>query len=67
MARIVIPITLAFIGGGMPWTLQGELASEWTTATVTRPYVAMFYWLDDYVLDEEWTIATEPDDTWVLA
>lgn len=67
MARIIIPITLAFMGGGMAWTLQGELSSDWTTATVTRPYVAMFYWLDDYVEDEEWTILPEPADEWVLA
>jgi hypothetical protein len=66
MARLIVPISFSFMGGGMPWTLTGELSTDWTEAAVSRPYVAMFYWLDDYVEDEEWTITAEPDDTWVL-
>jgi hypothetical protein len=66
MARLVIPIALTFMGGGMPWTLQGELTTEWTAATVNQTYVEMYYWLDDYVEDEEWTITPEPSDTWTL-
>ena len=50
----------------MPWTLQGELSTEWTAATVNRPYVLNFYWLDDYVEDEEWTITPDLTDTWTL-
>ncbi len=65
MARIIIPISLVF-GGSMPWTLQGELSADWTAATVSRTYVAMYYWLDDYVEDEEWTITPELSDTWTL-
>lgn len=51
----------------MPWTLEGELTTEWTAATIHRPYVQSLYWLPDYVEDEEWSLSPEPDDEWVLA
>lgn len=66
MARITIPVSFSFMGGGMPWTLQGELSADWTAATVARPYVLNYYWEDDYVVDEEWTITPEPSDEWTL-
>jgi hypothetical protein len=66
MARIIIPISLSLMGGGMPWTLQGELTTEWATATVTSPYVRFGYVEPDYFVDEEWTLAAEPDQTWTL-
>lgn len=67
MARIIIPINLSFMGGGMPWTLVGEVSSEWTEATVTSPYVKTGYVEPDYFEDVEWVVTAEPDDTWVLA
>jgi len=66
MAILTIPISLTFMGGGMPWTLQGELSTEWTAASVNSPYVAYGYVEPDYFVDEEWTITAEPDDTWTL-
>lgn len=66
MARIVIPINLSFMGGGMSWTLVGEVSSEWTTANVAFPYVAYGYIEPDYFDDEEWTVTAEPDQTWTL-
>ena len=67
MARIIIPINLSFMGGGMPWTLVGEVSSEWATASIASPYVARDYVVADYFEDVEWVVTAEPDDTWVLA
>lgn len=66
MATLTIPISLTFMGGGMPWTLQGELSTEWTAAAVNSPYVAYGYVEPDYFVDEEWTVNAEPDETWTL-
>ena len=67
MAHLIIPISISFMGGGMPWTLVGEVSTEWTSATVSRPYVASGYIVVDYFEDEEWAFIAEPADTWVLA
>lgn len=66
MARIIIPVRFSFMGGGMPWTLEGDLSTEWTSATVARPYVEAFYWDVGYVEDEEWTVLPSPSDEWTL-
>lgn len=66
MARIVIPISLTFMGGGMPWALVGEVSSEWTEANVSSPYVRYGYVEPDYFEDVEWTIAADADETWTL-
>lgn len=66
MARIVIPISFSFMGGGMPWTLVGEVSSEWATVDAASPYVARDYVVADYFEDEEWTLTAEPGDTWTL-
>ena len=64
--RLIIPLNLVFNGGGMPWTLQGELSTEWTAVAVTSPYIAGGYIEPGYFDDEEWTVTAEPDDTWTL-
>lgn len=51
----------------MPWTLEGELTTEWTSATVTRPYVDQFYWEPGYTVDEEWGLTPDPSEEWTLA
>jgi hypothetical protein len=66
MATIRIPVSFTFMGNGMPWTLEGELTTEWTAATVSTPYVEQFYWVSGYVEDEEWDITPEPSSTWTL-
>lgn len=50
----------------MPWTLQGELTTEWTAANVQSPYVAHDYVVVDYFDDEEWTVLPEQSETWTL-
>lgn len=50
----------------MPWTLQGELTTEWTAINVQSPYVKAGYVEPGYFEDEEWTVEAEPDDTWTL-
>lgn len=66
MARIIIPVSFTFMGGGMPWTLEGELTTEWTEANVQSPYVLGGYVLPDYFADEEWTVTAAQDETWTL-
>lgn len=50
----------------MPWTLVGEVSSDWTAVNVASPYVRYDYVVADYFEDEEWVITAEPDDTWTL-
>lgn len=50
----------------MPWTLVGEVSSEWATVDAASPYVARDYVVADYFEDEEWTLTAEPGDTWTL-
>lgn len=50
----------------MPWTLVGEVSTEWTAATVASPYVKTSYVVADYFEDEEWVVEAEPDQTWTL-
>ncbi len=50
----------------MAWTLIINGTGDWTPNTVTLTYVDMYYWLDDYVLDDEWTITPELSGTWTL-
>lgn len=66
MATIRIPVSLTFMGGGMPWVLEGELTTEWTNATVSSPYVLTGYWDPGYTVDVEWTVEPEPSEEWVL-
>lgn len=66
MPRIVIPITLSFMGAGMPWTLEGEITTEWTAANVQSPYVDYDYVVADYFADEEWTVLPAQSETWTL-
>ena len=64
--RLTIPIKLVFDGGGMPWTLQGELTTDWTAVAVTSPYIAVGYIAPDYFDDDEWVITADPNQTWTL-
>lgn len=66
MARIIIPVNITFMGGGMPWTLVGEVSSDWTTANVASPYVASGYVEPDYFVDQEWTIVPDEEEVWTL-
>lgn len=50
----------------MPWTLEGELSTDWTSANVQSPYVAGGYVEPDYFDDEEWTVTVAQDETWTL-
>lgn len=50
----------------MPWTLEGELSTEWTAANVQSPYVDSGYVEPDYFEDEEWTVTAALSDTWTL-
>lgn len=66
MARIIIPINITFMGGGMPWTLVGEVSTTWTEVSVSSPYVAVGYVAPDYFVDVEWTIPADAEETWTL-
>lgn len=50
----------------MPWTLVGEVSSEWTGVVVASPYIASGYIAPDYFADMEWTIPADDAEIWTL-
>lgn len=48
----------------MPWEAQPSPSGSWTSLDEDRVYFASYYALDDYVVDEEWTLPAGPAGTW---
>lgn len=49
----------------MPWVAVNPPAQQWALTANERVYFASYYVEDDYVEDEEWTLAVVPEQTWV--
>lgn len=51
----------------MPWETQTDPSGSWTSQQEDRAYFSSYYVLDDYVVDEEWTLPAGPDGAWAPA
>ncbi|GLV28193.1 hypothetical protein TomTYG75_07160 [Sphingobium sp. TomTYG75] len=49
----------------MPWVAVNPAAQQWALTANERTYYASYYAVDDYVEDEEWTLAQEASNVWV--
>jgi len=49
----------------MPWEAQPSPSGSWASQEDERVYFSSYYALDDYVVDEEWTLETPPVPEWV--
>lgn len=50
----------------MPWEVQETANASWSPQSNERVYFASYYTVDDYVVDEEWTLGDAPVGTWEL-
>lgn len=49
----------------MAWVAVNPAAQQWALTANERTYYASYYAVDDYVEDEEWTLAVEAPAVWV--